>query len=92
MEDIDEIAAAFGTIVRLMVDLPNAVSVKVSGTPPTIISIAVAPADVGKVIGQGGRTARSMRIMLQAMAMTRKRRISLDIIELRAETEPEARV
>ncbi len=43
------------------------------------IRLRVAPADLGKVIGKQGRTARSLRIILQAASMKHQERYSLDI-------------
>ena len=47
----------------------------------TGILLRVAPADLGKVIGKQGRTARSMRIILQAASMKHDQRYSLSIKE-----------
>ncbi len=41
----------------------------------------VASADVGKVIGKQGRTARSMRTILSAVSMKLHHRYTLDILE-----------
>ncbi len=38
-------------------------------------------ADVGKVIGKQGRTARSLRTILSAASMKQRHRFSLDIVE-----------
>ena len=37
--------------------------------------------DIGKVIGKQGRTARSLRTVLQAIGTTQNRRYCLDIVE-----------
>ena len=47
----------------------------------TEIVLRVAPADVGKVIGKQGRTARSMRTIWQAASMKHDVRYSLSIEE-----------
>ena len=44
-----------------------------------IIPIDCAPADIPKVIGKQGRTARSLRIILSASAKKFDRNITLDI-------------
>jgi len=47
----------------------------------TVLRLKVAPADIGKVIGKQGRTARSLRTILGAASMKMQHRFSLDIIE-----------
>ena len=39
------------------------------------------PADMGKLIGVNGRTARALRIILGANAARLKRNLSLDIVQ-----------
>jgi predicted RNA-binding protein YlqC (UPF0109 family) len=50
--------------------------------PGVMYRVRVSPIDRGKLIGQGGRTARSLRQILQAVAMTQKLKISLDIADV----------
>ena len=45
----------------------------------TLLRLHVAPADLGKVIGKQGRTARSIRTILAAASMKAHHRFSLDI-------------
>jgi predicted RNA-binding protein YlqC (UPF0109 family) len=47
----------------------------------TVLRLRVASADVGKVIGKQGRTARSMRTILSAVSMKLHHRYTLDILE-----------
>ena len=47
----------------------------------SVLRLEVAPADVGKVIGKQGRTARSLRTILGAASMKHRRRFALDIVE-----------
>jgi len=54
-------------IARNLVDDPDAVQVTEVQTAGTLIlKLSVAPDDVGKVIGRGGRTARAIRDVLRA--------------------------
>ena len=70
------------TIVKAIVDYPNAVEVKeVDGERTTVIELRVAKEDVGKVIGKQGRTARSIRTLLGAVGMKLNRRFTLEILE-----------
>lgn len=47
----------------------------------TVIELEVAQADLGKVIGRQGRTARAIRTVLAAAGQKSRRRCSLDIVD-----------
>ena len=69
-------------IARALVDEPEAVEVEsVDRGDSTILELSVAPQDVGKVIGNQGRTARSVRTILGAGSMKLHHRYTLDILE-----------
>lgn len=69
-------------IVKKLVDNPADVSVtQVSGESGTVIELRVASEDLGKVIGREGRTARSIRTLLQVAAVKEGVRVSLEILE-----------
>jgi uncharacterized protein len=54
-------------IARNLVDDPDAVRVTEEQNEGTVIlKLLVAPEDVGKVIGRGGRTARAIRDVVRA--------------------------
>jgi predicted RNA-binding protein YlqC (UPF0109 family) len=54
-------------IARNLVDDPDAVQVSEERNDGTVIlKVQVAPEDVGKVIGRGGRTARAIRDVVRA--------------------------
>ena len=55
-------------IARSLVDDPDAVLVtdETSDSGGVILRLTVAPDDVGKVIGRGGRTARAIRDVVRA--------------------------
>ncbi len=56
-------------MARALVDEPDEVSVrKARGDRHPRIELTVAPDDIGKVIGKDGRTAQSMRVLLNAAA------------------------
>jgi len=76
MKDLIEFMA------KQLVDKPDAVSVKeVAGDKTAIFELAVAPEDLGKVIGKNGRTARAMRAILTAASVKADKRAVLEIIE-----------
>jgi len=69
-------------IAKSLVDKPEAVTVvEVEGEKTTVLELRVAPEDLGKVIGKQGRTARSIRTILNASATKLKKRAVLEIIE-----------
>ena len=47
----------------------------------TVIELEVAQADLGKVIGRQGRTARAIRTVLAAAGQKNRRRYTLDIVD-----------
>ncbi len=82
MGNSNDIADALTTLIRLMVDRPEAVMVEsIPIEEGSTIRISVDPGDIGKIIGKQGRTARSLRVLVTAMGMASKQRISLDIRE-----------
>ena len=69
-----------GGMAKALVDLPEEVSVKSApDNDGTVLLLRVAPADLGKVIGKQGRTARSIRTILGAASLKAQHRFSLDI-------------
>jgi len=69
-------------IAKALVDAPEEVVVReVEGEQTTVLELRVAPADLGKVIGKQGRTARSIRTLLGAAGMKLNRRFTLEILE-----------
>jgi len=69
-------------IAKALVDYPDEVQVsEVEGTNSLVIELKVAKSDIGKVIGKQGRTAQSMRTILNAAARKIKKNAVLEIIE-----------
>ena len=67
-------------MARALVELPEEVTVRAAPEGDgTLLLLSVAPADLGKVIGKQGRTARSMRTILGAASMKAQHRFLLDI-------------
>ena len=77
-----EVEELIREIARALVDDPAVVEVEsVNRDESTVLKLRVAPADVGKVIGKQGRTARSLRTILGAVSMKMHHRYTLDILE-----------
>jgi predicted RNA-binding protein YlqC (UPF0109 family) len=68
-------------VVRSLVNEPEAVIVReIEGATATIYELSVASADMGRVIGKGGRVANAIRTLLHVMAAREGKRISLEIV------------
>jgi predicted RNA-binding protein YlqC (UPF0109 family) len=77
---LTELRLAVSILVHAMVDDPSAVVIAnedVKGG--RLFRIQVAPADKGKLIGANGRSARSLRILLNAAGRKYGESITLDI-------------
>lgn len=82
MSENDELKELISFIARALVDEPDEVTVDaVDGDDAIILELTVAEADLGKVIGKDGRTARAMRALLSATSARLRRRAVLDILE-----------
>jgi predicted RNA-binding protein YlqC (UPF0109 family) len=69
-------------IARSHVDHPDQVQVsEFEGEQTTVLELRVDPADLGKVIGKQGRTARAMRTLLGAAGTKQNKRVLLEILE-----------
>ena len=67
-------------LARQLVDDPDAVEVEESEVAgEVVLRLRVAPDDVGKVIGRGGRIARALRAVVRAAAGRERRRVVLEI-------------
>ena len=69
-------------IAKALVDNPDQVQVRpVEGEQMTVLELRVHPTDLGKVIGKQGRTAKSIRTILNAAASRTNRKVVLEIVE-----------
>ena len=68
-------------IVRGLVDQPEEVAVtETRRGGAVILELRVAPDDMGRVIGKGGRVANSIRSLLRVVAAKDGTRVTLDIL------------
>ena len=67
-------------IVKPIVDNPDEVVVveRTSGDM-TVLELTVAKSDIGKVIGRGGKIAKSIRNVVRASAAKENKRVIVDI-------------
>ena len=69
-------------IAQALVDHPDKVSVRtLEGNQTSVLELKVAKEDIGKVIGKQGRTAQSMRVLLNAVSSKLNKRFVLEILE-----------
>ncbi len=69
-------------IARNLVDEPDSVKVESREEGDTIvISLSVAPGDMGKVIGRQGRIAKAIRTVVKAASVREDKKYMVDIVE-----------
>jgi predicted RNA-binding protein YlqC (UPF0109 family) len=69
-------------IAQQLVNNPDAVEVKeIPGETASVLELRVAKEDVGRVIGKQGRTAKSIRTILSAVAARKRCKVTLEIVE-----------
>ncbi|HEV7622808.1 MAG TPA: RNA-binding protein [Amnibacterium sp.] len=68
-------------LVKGIVDHPDAVRVESRSTPRgELLEVRVDPADLGRVIGRAGRTAKALRTVIAALADGRSVRV--DVVDV----------
>lgn len=68
-------------VIKNLVDHPDQVVVNEFRNEDTLVlELQVAPDDMGRVIGKGGRVANSLRSLLRVMALQSGERVSLEIL------------
>jgi len=76
------VAELLAYLARELVDDPEAVRVETEdGDDVVVLVLHVAPDDVGKVIGRGGRIARALRTVVRASSVRDGRRVHVEIAE-----------
>jgi uncharacterized protein len=69
-------------LAKSLVNNPDAVEVKeAEGDGALVLELRVAKEDLGRIIGKQGRTAKSIRTILNAAASRTNRKVVLEIIE-----------
>lgn len=69
-------------VVKALVTNPDAVSVKRTvDDMGVLLELSVDPADMGKVIGKAGATAKSIRTLLRVLGAKSDERVNLKIVE-----------
>jgi len=69
-------------LAKHLVNHPDAVEVnETQGETASVLELRVAKEDLGRVIGKQGRTAKSIRTLVNAAALRSNRRVVLEIVE-----------
>ena len=68
-------------IARNLVEHPEQVTVESFEGDPLVLELRVAPEDMGKVIGRGGRIAKEIRAIRKAVAQRKGVRVSVEIVD-----------
>jgi hypothetical protein len=69
-------------LAKHLVNKPDAVEVKeTQGDTASVLELRVAMEDLGRIIGKQGRTAKSIRTIVNAAASRVNRKVVLEIIE-----------
>jgi predicted RNA-binding protein YlqC (UPF0109 family) len=69
-------------LAQHLVNHPDAVEVKeTQGDTASVLELKVAKEDLGRIIGKQGRTAKSIRTILNAAASRTNRKVVLEIVE-----------
>lgn len=70
------------TVVKMLVDNPQDVKVdRKVDEMGVLITLDVNPADMGKIIGRSGNTAKAIRTLLRVVGMKNNARVNLKINE-----------
>ena len=76
-------------VVKALVDNPADVKVaRQVDEMGVLLTLDVNPADMGKVIGRSGNTAKAIRILLRVVGMKNNARVNLKISEPAGSTRP----
>lgn len=88
MQDADKVFLEY--VVKALVDNPNDVKIdRTLDEMGVLITLTVNPADMGKIIGRMGNTAKAIRTLLRIIGMKNNARVNLKINEPEGSTRGE---
>lgn len=80
-------------VVKGLVDAPDKVVInRVVDEMGVLLTLTVDNADMGKVIGRSGNTAKAIRTLLRVVGMKNNSRVNLKINEPEGSVRPESKV
>lgn len=69
-------------LVRPLVDEPDRVEVEATESDSRVdLELTVAPDDIGRVIGRGGRTIRAIRTVVKAASVKAGKRVNVEVAD-----------
>lgn len=81
-DDRQRMQALLRTLVTPLVNHPEDIEINpIEQGGTVVLEIRVAPDDMGKVIGKGGRRAEALRTVMKAQATRLGRRVLVDIVD-----------
>ncbi len=81
-ESKPDLVALMQHVAKAIVEAPDEVTVEpFDENGQTVLELVVAEEDVGRIIGRHGRTARSLRAILQSASLRTRKRYQLEIVE-----------
>jgi len=79
---IEKDAQFLESLIKALVDYPNDVKIKRTvDEMGVLLTLDVNPADMGKIIGREGNTAKAIRTLLRIVGMKNNSRVNLKISE-----------
>jgi hypothetical protein len=79
---VDRLQNLLILLVRPIVDEPDRVEVEASESDTRVdLELRVAPDDIGKVIGRGGRTIRAIRTVVKAASVKVGKRVNVEVAD-----------
>lgn len=89
MAEVQEDQEFVEMVVKAIVEFPDKVKTERSvDERGVLIELTVDPADMGKIIGKEGRTAKSIRTLLRVLGAKSNARVNLKIVEPEGSTGP----
>ena len=81
-EHTGDVRVLIEQVAKAIVDAPDQVTVDaIEEDGENILELKVAEADLGRVIGKSGRTARALRTLLSAAGLKLHKHYTLEILE-----------
>lgn len=79
---MDQLQNLLVLLVRPIVDEPDSVEVDATESDTRVdLELKVAPDDIGKVIGRGGRTIRAIRTVVKAASVKAGKRVNVEVAD-----------
>ncbi len=69
-------------VVKSLVNNPDSVRIEENGNDDEVVfEVHVAPDDMGRIIGKGGRIAKAVRSLMKAASFKENKRVNVEIVD-----------